>query len=95
MPSRPSQAELDSAVRKLKQAGRELEHAGHRLETVGRDAERQACRTRSQLRMQPRTRTRLSLSEWHLSEQVQEHIASDTLPREHEVFLSHASCTTS
>ena len=91
MPSRPSQTKLNSAVRKLKQTGRELERAGHRLEIVRRDAERQARRTRSQLRMQPNTSTRLSPSEWHLLEQVHEHVAADPLPREHDVFLSHAS----
>ena len=69
MPSRPSQTKLNSAVRKLKQTGRELERAGHRLEIVRRDAERQARRTRSQLRMQPNTSTHLSPSEWHLLEQ--------------------------
>jgi len=90
MPSRPSQTKLNSAVRKLKQTGRELERAGHRLEIVRRDAERQARRTRSQLRMQPNTSTHLSPSEWHLLEQVHEHVAADPLPREHDVFLSHA-----
>lgn len=90
MPSRPSQAKLNAAVRKLKQAGRDLEHAGHRLQTTSRDAERQARRARSPLRMQPRTSARLSSSEWHFLEQVHEHVAADPMPREHDVFLSHA-----
>lgn len=83
MPSRPSKAKLNAAVRKLKSASSELERQGQKLERLGRQARSASTRSRT-------VNYRPTPSDEALLRTVREHVAADPVQRQHDVFLSHA-----
>lgn len=83
MPSRPSKAKLNSAVRQLKSASNKFDRDTRSAQT---DLNRIARRARSS----STTTYRVSPSDQALLRTVREQVAADPVQRQHDVFLSHA-----
>jgi len=83
MPSRPSKAKLNPAVRQLKSASNKFDRDMRSAQT---DLNRIARRAQSSLT----TTYRVSPSDQALLRSVREQVAADPVQRQHDVFLSHA-----
>lgn len=91
MARKPSKAQLNSSIRKLKSAANDLNRHGRRLKAAGRDLDHESRRARSRLRQLPRSQPPVSISEEALLTSVSEHVAADPVDRPHDILLSHAT----